>query len=335
MIFNEKKDKWFLISKEDHREIFSELDVLLRSLDRFFYLENLPIAKEDITQRNFYNELSAVRDVIFRILGILEVIIPESKKNAYWFQKFTESKFLSDYSRDLYKEKRYKQDSPEKGVYVLYDSFINLKGIVTDLLKTSGISFLSFSNIGHLISKEIRENIFFNPFRMDINPEFDTIKNPEISEIVKSCKDKEVRKYVSLLFLYCFRFLRYLGHVDIASQHSVALSSSLLIIIMLRSEMNALHAYMKNAGDTVKDPELSLILKSTSYQFSMETKRVYLQELKEISRKKAPQEFRGKIENSYGILKNLIEPQKSTPRAIASSTADRRFIRKAGVPKGK
>jgi glutathionyl-hydroquinone reductase len=39
----------------------------------------------------------------------------------------------------------------------------------------------------------------------------------------------------------------------------------------------------------------------------METKRVYLQELKEIMRKKAPQHFRGKIENSHGILKNLTE----------------------------
>ena len=39
----------------------------------------------------------------------------------------------------------------------------------------------------------------------------------------------------------------------------------------------------------------------------METRRVYLQELREIVRKKAPQHFRGKIENSQGILKNMTE----------------------------
>ena len=55
------------------------------------------LSKEDLTNRNFYDELTAVRDVIFRVLGILEVIIPESKKNAYWFQKFTESKLLTDH----------------------------------------------------------------------------------------------------------------------------------------------------------------------------------------------------------------------------------------------
>jgi hypothetical protein len=39
----------------------------------------------------------------------------------------------------------------------------------------------------------------------------------------------------------------------------------------------------------------------------METKRVYQQELKDIQRKKASVNFRGKIENSHGILKNLTE----------------------------
>jgi len=307
MIPAEKTDNWFLISREANKELFSELDVLLRSLDRFFYLENLPLSKEDPTQRNFYAELAAVRDVIFRILGILEVIMPESRKNAYWFQKFTESKFLTSHSRDIYRETLYKQDSPEQGVNILYDSFINLKGLVTDLLMTGGISFLSYTNIGHLISKEIRENIFFNPFRKDINPEFDTIQNPLISEIVRSIKEREVKKNISLLYLYLFRFLRYLSHIDIASQHSIALNTSLLILIMLRSEMSMLHIYMKNTGDTNKETTLSFLLKAISYQFSMETKRVYLQELKEIMREKAPQQFRGKIENSLGILKNLIE----------------------------
>lgn len=307
MIPVEKTDSWFLHSRESHKALFSELDVLLRSLDRFFYLENLPLSKEDPTQRDFYAELAAVRDVIFRILGILEVIMPESRKNAYWFQKFTESKFLTSHSRDIYRETLYRQDSPEQGINVLYGSFINLKGVVTDLLRTGGISFLSYTNIGQLISKEIRENTFFNPFRKDINPEFDTIQNPLISEIVRSIKEREIKKNISLLYLYLFRFLRYLSHIDIASQHSIALNTSLLILIMLRSEMSMLHIYMKNTGDSIKDTKLSFLLKSISYQFSMETKRVYLQELKEIMREKAPQQFRGKTENSFGILKNLIE----------------------------
>ncbi len=147
----ENTDNWILHSKKVHKEIFSELDTLLRSLDRFFYVENLPIPKDTLRDRNFSGELNIVRDVIFRVLGILEVIMPENKKNAYWFQKFAESKFLTDYSRDMFREQLYKQDTPEKGIYILYDLFINLKGIVTDLLETDKISYLSYTNIGQLI----------------------------------------------------------------------------------------------------------------------------------------------------------------------------------------
>lgn len=306
-MMNEKTAGWFSDSKEEHQELFSELDVLLRALDRFFHIENLPISTGDLSDNNFFDELNAVRDVIFRILAILEVVIPESRKNAYWFQKFTESKYLSDHSRDLFKEKMYVQDTPEKGLYLLYDLFINLKGIITDLLKTGEISYLSYMNIGQLISKDVRENIFLNPFRRDINPEFDSIKNPGIIEVVKSIKDREVRKNISLVYVYLFRFLRYISHIDITSQHSIALNSSLLILIMLRSEINMFHKFIKTISDMTRDEELSILLKSISYQFSMETKRVYIQELKDVIRKKGPKYFRGKLENSQGILKNLIE----------------------------
>jgi hypothetical protein len=304
---SKETDNWFAESKKEHKDLFSELDVLLRALDRFFYIENLPIVPDDLPGRNFYDELSAVRNVIFRVLGILEVVIPESKKNAYWFQKFAESKFLTDRSRDVFRGKLYKQETPEKGVYILYDLCIHLKGILTDLLRTGQISYLSYTNIGQLISKEIRDNNFLNPFRKDMNPEFDLIENPEISEIVRSIRDKELKKYISLLYLYLFRLLRYLNHVDIASQDSIALHSSLLILILLRSEITMLNTYCRSVADAVTNEELKLLLKSVSYQFTMEMKRVYLQELREILRKKAPQHFRGKIENCHGILTNLIE----------------------------
>jgi hypothetical protein len=304
---NVKTENWVSFSKHLHSDLFSELEVLLKALDRFFYVENLPMTQEDLTNRNFYDELTVVRDIIFRVLGILEVVIPENKKNAYWFQRFAESKFLTLYSRDMFKKELYKQDTPEKGLYLLYDLFINLKGIITDLLKTGKISYLGYGNIGQLISKEIRGNNYFNPFKHDINPEFDRIENRFVSQIVKSIESKETKKYISVLYLYLFRFLRYINHIDITSQYSVSLNSSLMILILLRTELNSFQSYIKKIPKTIQDENLRMLLTSIAYQFSMETRRVYLQELREIVRKKAPQHFRGKIENSQGILKNMTE----------------------------
>ncbi|HMK48520.1 MAG TPA: hypothetical protein VK435_00575 [Thermodesulfovibrionales bacterium] len=307
MTAENRADNWLLQSKEEHRELFSELDVLLRALERFFHVENLPIPDGELPDRNFVDELQAVRDVIFRILAILEVVIPESRKNAYWFQKFSESKLLSDHTRDLFVGKLYTQDTPEKAFYLLYDLFINLKGIITDLLKTGEISYLSYTNIGQLISKQIRENVQLNPFRKDLNPDFDSIDNAHISRVVKSIPERDIRKNISFLYLYLFRFLRFLRHIDIDSQNSISLNSSLLILIMLRSEISSFHAFIKRICTLIRNRNLQNLLKSISYQFSMETKRVYIQELKNIIRRKAPHHFRGKLENSQGILKNLVE----------------------------
>jgi hypothetical protein len=307
MMRKEEKEEWVGDSKKANHRLFSELDVLLRALDRFFNIDNLTGASDDLTNRNFYEELVTVRDTILRVLGVLEVVIPENKKNAYWFQKFAETKLLSAQGRDDFREDLYRQDTPEKSLYLLYDSFINLKGIISDLVRTGTISYMGFMNIGHMIAKEIRENIYFNPFRKSLNPEFDTITSPKISGIVKSIGQKEMRKYLSVIYIYLFRIIRFMGFIDIETQRPVSLNASLIILILLKSEIAAFQGYIEKAVKRIDDPELEGLLRSISYQFSMENRRVYLQELRDIQRKKASPHFRGKIENCHGILRNLTE----------------------------
>jgi hypothetical protein len=299
-------DNWVSSIKRKNKDVFSELDVLLRALDRFFNVDNLPFSREDVANRNFFDELSAARDTILRIVGLLETIIPEAKKNIYWFQKFAHSKFLDDTKRDALREELYKQDVPEKSLFLLYDTFINLKGIISDILKTEHIPYLTFTNIGQIVGREIRENTFFNPFRQDLNPDFDVIENREVSRVVKGIADAETRKYSSMVLLYFFRFLRYLRYADTSTRFG-SLSSSLLIILLLRSEFTVFLAYLDRAKRAVKDDEFRTFLGVISYQSSMESKRVFLQELREVFRNKSPQYLKGKIENSHGILRNLTE----------------------------
>lgn len=70
----------------------------------------------------------------------------------------------------------------------------------------------------------------------------------------------------------------------------------------IKTEIQIFHNYIKKITETIDDKNLKNLLTSISYQFSIETIRVYLQELKEILCKKAPQHFRGKIENSHDII---------------------------------
>ena len=74
MALKEDPGDWVAQSQKANPLLFSELDVLLRALDRFFGAESLTASSEDLTAKNFYDELVTVRDVILRILGILEVV---------------------------------------------------------------------------------------------------------------------------------------------------------------------------------------------------------------------------------------------------------------------
>jgi hypothetical protein len=302
-----ERENWVSDAKEANGPLFSELDVLLRALDRFFRIESLTTGNEDLTAKNFYEELVIARDTILRVLAILEVVIPESRKNAYWFQRFAETKLLSARHRDEFRKTLYRQDTPAQGIHLLYDSFINLKGVLSDLMRSGKVSYTGFTNIGYIISKEIRENVFFNPFGRGINPEFDVIDSPMISDIIGTLGDREVKKNISLIFISLFRFLRFLRVVDVSSQRGVPLNSSLAVLIMVQSEIPLFHDLVESAAKAAGDKRLRTILDSLSCQFSMEARRVFQVELKEIYRKRATARLRGKIENCHGILQNLVE----------------------------
>jgi len=49
-----------------------------------------------------------------RVLGFWKSSSRKAEKNAYWFQKYTETKYLPVPQIDAFREDLYKQDSPEK-----------------------------------------------------------------------------------------------------------------------------------------------------------------------------------------------------------------------------
>jgi hypothetical protein len=298
---------WLVSLKKEHSKEFSELDVLLRSLDRFFSTENLPGAAENLVSRNFLSELTAFRDTLLRVITIIETLLPEERKNAYWFQKFTESELLNDDSRDAFSKRLYHKDTPEKALYMLYDLFVHVKGIVNDLLKFRHITYTSFGNIGRIVTREIRSNSYFNPFMTDIDPALDVIEQREITAIVKSVSSRPLKKNISLLFLRLFRLLRFLDYLKIQSPDPAKLHTALLILILIRSETAAMMRHLCSMNGFRKNEDIAMLLESLFYQFSIETKRVYLQELRDVFNGKGSRFVRGKIENSEGILKNLVE----------------------------
>jgi hypothetical protein len=250
----QEEEDWVTRSKQENAILFSELDILLRALDRYFNIENLTFS-DSATGKNFFEELVTVRTLSPRAQDSGGRHTGKQKKcilvSEIYRDKISPASKIDAFRKDLYR-----QDTPEKGLYLLYDSFINIKTLITDLLRTGNISYMGFTNIGRLISKEIRENTFFNPFRKNLNSEFDIISNAVISGTVKSLTDREEKKQISIIYIYLFRLLRILSFVEITTQRSVSLHSSLMILILLRSEISAFRSHMEKTAQKVKNPDL-------------------------------------------------------------------------------
>jgi hypothetical protein len=302
-----KSEAWLKEAQRSHWELFSEFDVLLKALDSFFVIENLPTTAEAAATKNFHNELTVVNDTILRALSIVETIIPERARNIYWFQKFAEGKLIWGKERELAAKEMYRQDTEEKSFFVLYDSLVKVKSIVLDMLKNPVTNFMSFKNVGQFVGKELRTNIFFDPSKRDIDPELDIIENRAVTKIVKEIKEKDIRKDVSIIFLHMFRLLRYLKHVRHSATKPTALNRSIPILLLFKSEIESLRKYMGKFSERTADQDLKTLLNALSYQLSMESKRVFDQELRNVFERQSHRQMRGKIENSHGILKNLTE----------------------------
>ncbi len=297
---------WFQRIKREESEHLEELDVLLRALDRTFNPENLPIPTRDYTTRDFYREMTIIRDGILRVLNILEHIIPESQKNMYWFQKYAEQTYFSDKRRDYLRRQLYNQDTEEKALLLLYDSFINLKGIIGDLLKSEKISFSGYKNFGDILSKSINENRYFNPFAHEIHPEFDRITIPEIVSIVKGIKDSEIKRVISGILLSLFRILRFIKHIEPSSHTLNSLNCDLLILFLINSEIRAFIEALKGFRG-IKDRGIRDFKEMLAFQFSVESKRAFEQELRDVTSLGSLNKLRGKVENSFGIIQHLVE----------------------------
>lgn len=297
---------WFQAIKQERPQILSELFVYLRAVDRLFIIENLSITDRDYPSRNFYDEFLILRDLILRIINLIELLLPENEKNSYWFRKYAEQRFMSIPARDSLRNELYRQDSPEKGLLLLYDTFVNIKTLVFDLLKSQTIPYISYKDIGEIISREIRENRYFNPFSKGVSEE-DRIDNPVISRTVRAIEDRTIKKYISLIMITFFRILRDLKHVATDTSDQAVLNRGIAILFLIRSELEELKRLLEIANSRIQRADINNFLSGLSYQISMETKRVFLQELRDITKRGGQKRQRGRIENSSGIIKNFIE----------------------------
>lgn len=108
-------------------------------------------------------------------------------------------------------------------------------------------------------------------------------------------------------FIFLFRQLRYLNCIDITTKRNISISCGLLILTLINSEIRHIIRFIEKETSREHFKQFRDFFHAIVFQISMEQKRVFHQELRNILQMKNIPNLRGKIENSHGILKNTLE----------------------------
>lgn len=246
-----ERERWLRTLAVDGREeVLFEFEMLLRGLERYFNVHNLPLAAgADVLTRDFREELTAVRETVGRAVQLTQLLLdPPSNRNLV-FRKYLESQLADDRTRGRLLEQQLSQETPQESLFLLRSGFIALRGVIDALLRLPGQPFPLFADVGQLVVREVALNKYFRPFRpLEFRSEYDRIKSVRILEILRrpvgsGASAERVRRLISLAFLALFRLLHYLRYVPVGRDEITRRGH--LTLALIRSEAIALAAFLE------------------------------------------------------------------------------------------
>jgi hypothetical protein len=246
-----ERERWLRTLAVDGREeVLFEFEMLLRSLERYFNVHNLPLESQaEVLSRDFREELGAVGETIGRAVQLTQLLLdPPSNRNLV-FRKYLESQLADDRTRGKLLEQQLSQETPQESLFLLRSGFAALRGVLEALLRLPNHPYQLFVDVGQLVVREVALNKYFRPFRpLEFRSEYDRIKSVRILEILRRPMEGEVagervRRLVSLAFLAFFRLLHYLRYVPVGRDEQAR--RSFLTLALVRSEATSLAAFLE------------------------------------------------------------------------------------------
>jgi hypothetical protein len=294
------------------KELF-ELEMWLRSFERFFRIKNQPLSEREMKQlalRNWSEELRLVDRVILRVVQLCTTILTEEQVNQTRFDKYVEGYFKKDELVDPYVEKLLRQSTPEAGLTLLRESFEDIHVVLTDLVRLSRIPYATFMAVGKILYREIRRShLLALLIDKKFKPSHDRITNAPIAATIRRIANAQERKPAARVFLEFFRLLHYLEYADPDTLEESSLKSTILIFSLITSETRLLLAYIERKalrGMDSEHPRYQLY-DSFVYCIPLELKKVINTELLDISVSRQTDTIRARVENSHGILKDCYQ----------------------------
>ena len=293
-------------------EYLFELEMWLRSFERYFRIRNQPLS-EDSTRtlaiRSFYEEIGLVAHAIDRVTALCTMLSSQDQVSHERFEKYVENYLKKDDIADPYVARLLRHNSPQAGLTLLRESFEDLMLLLNELSKLSRIPYATFQSIGRLIYREIRRNDYLS-LLMDkqFKPVHDRITAEPIAELIRRIEDRDRRRLVANIFLRFFRQLHYLEYADPRKRHLEELRTSVLIFSLVASETRTLVDYIQKEQERLgAQSGFPETFESFVYCVPLELRKVINTELTELTSFKQADTIYMRIENSHGILRDCFQ----------------------------
>jgi hypothetical protein len=290
-----------------------QLETWLKGIRAFFDLDHFPLMdteRSEIVNRNFASEIRIVREAIQICENCACAITKPVKEEQLEFEEFIEVQMRKDRVLDFHISRIVEQLTPSDSVTQLLE-FLNDMRITMDALKNQqAVNYQLFLSLGRCFRRELKncryiDMLMSQRFRL----QYDLIDSKALTNLLRSISDDNVRRNTALVFLYLFRFLKYLKIISGDLNKDRPLHQDLVIFSLLHEEMENLHGFLKTR--ILRSREAGRELRSAAgllaYSLKTESQRVMDHELIFVSREPDAANIFVRIENSHGLLRNCYQ----------------------------
>ena len=241
-----ERERWLRSCRvEGREERLFEFELLLRGMERYFKLHNLPIdsVARPVVTRDFSEELRDVRDALGQAIKLARRLLDPGDDQRMLFRRYVQEQLVDDRARRALLDEELEEDTPQESLFLLRQSFESLRTVADSLLKLETVSYRVFHEVGNLVLRAILHNQFFRPFRpLEFCLEFDRVKSVPILDALRKLGDPERRLFTTVA-LGLFRLLHYLTYVR-ATPRGVERRAR-VVLALVRSEALTLVGYLR------------------------------------------------------------------------------------------
>ena len=285
-----------------------ELKLWLESMEAFFtstYLEKLMFRFIVPNQRNYEFYLSTFNQISGRIITHLKDLDFKKDKYSLNFEEFIVESILESY---MVKSLPYLRDVyvPESWFYSLRIFLQNIRTLATELVKEDRVPQKTFSSLKKLYHKELISNpIIISLLKRRFIPKMDKIYQPDISNIISTIRNKELKKYLGIFFVFSYRILRINNFIELNLKKVRNVDVTIPLVLALKRSLEHLFIFYEKYLETsmqneVKDKDQLKKVRKVYDELKLEYQKIYEGEL--------PNFFADSDEklNKRKIIKNII-----------------------------